>query len=280
MADRLSGQKGGAAALNFVFLCALFPAGILAGVVGSVAGLASLVSYPALLAVGIPPVVANVTNTTALVLNGFGSLAASRRELKGRGRELARLLPLTVGGSVAGGLLLLAAPASAFEHVVPFFILGAAYLILRPELPRRARAPKPAQPEADTPKPGAPKTRARKFGFGAAVALVGAYTGYFGAAGGVVMLALLLTDKERGFAESNALKNVTLGASNLAATLLFVFRAHINWLAALPMAAGFFIGGALGPAIVRRVPARLLRFVIAAGAAALAVSLFIQAYFR
>lgn len=265
--------------MDWVSLCALFPAGILAGIVGSVAGLASLVSYPALLAVGIPPVVANVTNTTALVLNGFGSLAASGRELKGRGRELARLAPLTVGGSVAGGLLLLVAPASTFEHIVPFFILGAAYLILRPELPRRARAQKPARPDDGTQEPGARPVRgrrARKLAFGAAVALVGAYTGYFGAAGGVVMLA----DRKRDFAQSNALKNVTLGASNLAAALLFVFRARIDWTAALPMAAGFFLGGAAGPAIVRRVPARLLRFFIAAGAAALAVSLFIQAYFR
>lgn len=241
--------------LFWKYLYILFPAGILAGIASSVAGLASLVSYPALLLAGIPPVAANVTNTAALIFTGVGSGVASRRELKGQKRELLRLLPLTVGGSVCGGLLLLAAPASSFEHVVPFFIFGAALLILKPLF----------FPSASREKPGARRGRLIFFLAGAAVFLVGAYTGYFGAAGGVVMLAILGATSRASFAEYNALKNVTLGASNLAATLLFAFRGNICWLAALPLAAGFFVGGAIGPHIVRRVPARALSVVIAAG---------------
>lgn len=254
------------------YLCVLFPAGILAGITSAVAGLASLISYPALLAVGIPPVLANVTNTTALVFTGVGSAAASRRELRGHMRELLELLPLTVVGSLCGGALLLAAPASSFEHIVPFFILGAAILILHPEM-LHLRAPDGED--------NAHRLRARvmRIAFAAAVFLVGAYTGYFGAAGGVIMLALLAATSKAEFAEYNALRNVSLGASNLVATILFIFRAHIYWLAAAPLAVGFFVGGYIGPLIVRRAPAKLLRILIAIGATGLAVYLFIHTYF-
>lgn len=254
------------------YICILFPAGILAGIASSVAGLASLVSYPALLLVGISPVSANVTNTAALIFTAVGSGVASKRELRGHGRELLKLLPLTIGGSLCGGMLLLAAPATSFEHIVPFFIFGAALLILWPELPH-ARPMKPSRPAV-----GAESLLRRRI-TAAAVFLVGAYTGYFGAAGGVVMLAILAATSHLEFAEYNALKNVSLGTSNLMAAVLFAFRAHIYWLAVLPLAAGFFVGGFIGPHIVRRVPSRLLKFVIAAGATGLAVFLFIQTYF-
>ncbi|MBV4419805.1 sulfite exporter TauE/SafE family protein [Clostridium tyrobutyricum] len=249
----------------------LFPAGILAGIVGSIAGLASLVSYPALLAVGIPPVLANITNTAALVFSGIGSTISSKRELSGHKKDLLRLLPLTVGGSIFGGLLLLIAPVSAFEHVVPFFILGSAILILRPELLHFNRN-KQQSVSSITYK------RILKVSLYVAIFLVGAYTGYFGAAGGVIMLALLAATSDIKFTEYNALKNVSLGACNLAATILFVFRSHIYWLAAAPLAVGFFIGGFIGPYIVRYIPAKLLRILIACGAIGLALYLFIETY--
>ena len=112
--------------LEFAFLVL---AGVGAGLTGSIAGLASLISYPSLLAVGIPPVTANITNTVALVLNSVGSVSASRPELRGQGR---RLLPL-MGGALLGGMtgmaLLLLTPAEAFEKVVPFLIAGASVAI-------------------------------------------------------------------------------------------------------------------------------------------------------
>lgn len=265
-------------ALLWKYICVLFPGGILAGIASSVAGIASLFSYPALLLVGIPPVFANVTNTVALVSSAVGSGISSRRELHGHKRELLRLLPLTVGGSLCGGVLLLVAPAASFKKVVPFFIYAAAVLILRPGLLHfGAQGHTDA---ADTNKAAlAAKKRAAVI-FNIVVFLVGAYTGYFGAAGGVVMLALLAATSTAEFAEYNALKNVSLGASNLVAAILFVFRSHVYWLAALPLAIGFFIGGAIGPCIVRRIPAGLLRNVIAVGAIVLATVLFFQAYFR
>ena len=259
------------------YFSVLLPAGILAGISSSVAGLASLISYPALLAVGIPAVFANVTNTTALVFTGIGSGVASRRELRGHGSDLLKLLPLTVGGSISGGLLLLAAPASSFEHIVPFFIFSAALLILRPELLRiTARGRQEVCRDASA--ASAFRMRASKIAFGVAVFLVGVYTGYFGAAGGVIMLALLAATSRSEFAEYNAMKNVSLGAANLFATLLFIFRAHIYWLAAAPLAVGFFFGGFIGPHIVRHVHARLLRILISVGAVGLAVYLFTKTY--
>ncbi|HBF36025.1 MAG TPA: sulfite exporter TauE/SafE family protein [Firmicutes bacterium] len=260
------------------YLFILFPAGILAGITSSAAGLASLVSYPALLAVGIPPVYANVTNTAALIFTGVGSGLSSRRELHGHSRELFRLLPLTVGGSLCGSMLLLMAPAVTFEHVVPFFIFGAALLIFRPE---RAALEQCRQLAAANDENWNHKfhRKATVAAYSIAIFLVGAYTGYFGAAGGVVMLAILSATSHAEFAEYNALKNVSLGASNLVATLIYIFRSHINWLAAAPLAAGFFIGGYIGPSIVRHVSSKVLRVVIAAGAMGLAVTLFIQTYF-
>lgn len=264
--------------LIWKYLMILFPAGILAGITSSVAGLASLVSYPALLLAGIAPVSANVTNTAALIFTAIGSGTASRRELRGHVRDLLKLLPLTVGGSLCGGLLLLVAPASSFTHVVPFFIFGAALLILRPELANfrgKNREPK-AGPISD----GLWKRRVTAVLVAAAIFAVGAYTGYFGAAGGVVMLAILAATSHLEFAEYNALKNVSLGVSNFTAALLFTFRAHVEWLAVLPLAAGFFIGGYIGPSIVRHLPARVLRIGIALCATGLAVYLFIQAYYK
>jgi uncharacterized protein len=258
------------------YIYILFPAGILAGIASSVAGLASLVSYPALLLVGISPVSANITNTAALVFSAVGSGVASKRELSGHNRELLKLLPLTIGGSLCGSVLLLVAPATSFEHVVPFFIFGAALLILYPELPH-TRSIKGHRLTDDG------KSLLRKRVLAAAVStaifLVGAYTGYFGAAGGVVMLAILAATSHLEFTEYNALKNVSLGTSNLVAAILFSFRAHIYWLAVFPLATGFLIGGFIGPHIVRHVPPKPLKIVIAAGAIGLAAFLFIRTYF-
>ena len=101
-------------------------------IVSTAAGLASLVSYPVLLALGLPPVTANVTNTVGLVFTSFGAVPASRRELRGHGQELKTLIPLTLVGSIVGAILLFIIPAATFAKVVPFFILIAGILVLIP----------------------------------------------------------------------------------------------------------------------------------------------------
>jgi uncharacterized membrane protein YfcA len=248
--------------LEFAFLVL---AGIGAGLSGSIAGLASLVSYPALLATGIPPVTANVTNTVALVLNAVGSVSASRPELRGQGRRLRPLLAAAVLGGVTGAGLLLLTPTEAFEKIVPWLIAFAAAAILVQRPPRELAAE------------GAEHVRdSRWLPLGTFAVTI--YGGYFGAAAGVLLLAMYLLTTGEGLPRSNAMKNVVLGVANGIAALAFVVLADVAWSAALPLAIGFFAGGRIGPRVVRRAPQAALRTLIAVAGLGLAVHLGIQAY--
>jgi uncharacterized membrane protein YfcA len=220
-----------------------------------------LVSYPVLLALGVPPVSANVANTVALVFGGLSSVSASRVELTGQNAQLRPLALATVAGGIAGGLLLLAAPASSFEYVVPWLIAGASAAIL---LPRRAR---PAKPH-----------RLHHPALLAGTTLIGVYGGYFGAASGVLLLALLMAMHDESFARSNAAKNLLLMLANAVAALVFIYFGAVRWLVALPLAVGFLIGGRLGPVIVRRTPPAPLRLLVALAGLALALDLGWQTY--
>jgi uncharacterized membrane protein YfcA len=241
-------------------------AGVAAGLVGSVAGLASLFSYPALLATGIPPLTANVTNTVALAFSSIGSVSASRPELAGQRRRLVPLCAVALLGGVTGAVLLLLTPSAAFEKLVPFLIAGASAAILVQRPPRELAAAGARHPRRDS--------RWLVVGaFGVSV-----YGGYFGAAAGVLMLAMLLLVTGEGVPRSNAVKNVVLGVANSVAALGYAFFAHVDWLAALPLAIGFLVGGSLGPGVVRRVPQTLLRRLIAVAGLGLAVHLGLDAF--
>ncbi|MGX7677769.1 sulfite exporter TauE/SafE family protein [Jatrophihabitans sp. DSM 45814] len=239
----------------------LILAGIGGGLTGSVAGLASLVTYPALLATGLSPLAANVTNTVSLVFNSVGSVSASRPELQGQAGRLRKLMPTAVLGGVAGGTLLLITPADAFEKVVPILIVAASIGVL---IPRPA-----AEPNHHSADP-------KWLPFG--VFAIGVYGGYFGAAAGVLLLAMLLFATHELLPRANALKNVLLGLANAVAAIGFVIFGHVHWSAALPLAIGLFIGGRLGPVVVRRAPATPLKMIIAAAGIGLAVKLGIDAY--
>jgi uncharacterized membrane protein YfcA len=247
-----------------IHLLVLAGAGVVAGVLSTVVGLASLVSYPALLLFGLPPIAANVTNTAALVATAVGAAAGSRTELAGQGWLVARLCAVTALGGAAGAVLLLSTPAHLFEAVVPVLIAGASILlVLGPRL-RRAAA------ESAGP-------RESRLGY-LAVAPIGVYGGYFGAAAGVLMLAVLtLMLAGQSLARTNAAKNVAVGAANLAATAVFAVRGQVHWTAAVALAAGSLVGGWTGPAVVRRVPAGPLRLLIAVGGLGLAVKLALDA---
>ena len=247
----------------------LLLAGIGAGLTGSIAGLASLISYPALLLTGIPPVTANITNTVSLVLTGVGSVSASRPELKGQGRRLIPLAAAGVLGGAAGAALLLVTPSEAFERIVPWLIGGAALAILvqRP----------PAELAVEGMRQHAGRRRDPRWLVVGTFA-VGIYGGYFGAAAGVVMLAMFLLGTGEGLPRSNALRNAVLGVANGVAAVGFVLFASVAWSAALPLAIGCFAGARLGPRVVRRAPQALLRRIIAVAGLALAVHLGIQAY--
>ena len=244
----------------------LFAAGIAGGLTGSIAGLASVATYPALLAVGLPPVTANVTNTVALVFNAIGSMWGSRPELAGQGRWLWRMAPVAALGGGVGAALLLTTPAEGFEKIVPWLLAFSALTIA---LPRSQRA------DAD---PEAPARTGVLFAQAAAIFAIAIYGGYFGAAAGVVLLAMLLRAGHATLAHANAAKNVLLGASNLTAAVAFGFLAPVHWASVVPLGLGCLLGSRLGPVVVRHTPTTPMRILIGLGALALAVKLGIDAY--
>ncbi len=240
-------------------------AGVASGLAGSIAGLASLFSYPALLALGLPPIAANVTNTVALFSATVGAAAGSRTELRGQRPRVVRLVALTTAGGSVGALLLLSTPSSTFERVVPWLIaLGSALLLARDPLRRMADA------------------RGSGAGVGAGVpvtvgvVLVGVYGGYFGAAAGVLMLALLSVSVTEPLPVTNAVKNIATGAANLIAGVAYAFLAPVDWSAAGVLAAGCVAGSWVGPMVVRRIPEKPLRIAIAMAGLGLAAHLWLQ----
>ncbi|MET0578437.1 MAG: sulfite exporter TauE/SafE family protein [Ilumatobacteraceae bacterium] len=242
-------------------------AGIGGGLAGSIAGLASLTTYPALLAVGLSPVTANVTNTVALVSSSVGSVSASRPELIGQVR---RVRPMAVAGGlggIAGAALLLLTPAETFELVVPWLIGLASIAIL-------VRRPLIDVAIADAHHAGRTVPRSAL----AAVGAIGVYAGYFGAGAGVLLLALLLFVFGEAVARMNAVKNVVLGVANGIAAVGMVLFGDVRWSAAVPLAAGLFVGGRIGPVIVRRLPEGPFRLGIAIAGLGLAVKLGLDAY--
>lgn len=252
----------GVAVLQWV---ALVAAGVGAGLTGSVAGLASLVSYPALLAVGLPAVEANVTNTVALVASTVGSVGGSRRELAGRVRPALRLAAAGLVGGAAGSALLLVTPPGLFERLVPFLVaLGAVGMLVRGRLVDRGD--------------GDATTTPAGWSAVAAVGCIGVYSGYFGAGAGVMLLALLLHVTGARLPIANALKNLLLGVANSTAACAFAFFGPVRWTTALPLALGLVAGGATGPVVVRRLPADRLRIAIGVAGLGLAVVLAVDVY--
>jgi uncharacterized membrane protein YfcA len=241
----------------------LFAAGIGGGLAGSIAGLASVTTYPALLLVGLSPVAANITNTVALVFNGIGSVWGSLPELKGQRVRLTRLMPAGVVGGAAGAALLLSIPAEGFEKVVPVLIAVSAVLIA---LPQRQRAM------------GTSRSTAQRIVEAVGVLAICVYGGFFGAAAGVLLLALFLRTDSESMADANATKNVVLGTANGVAAIVFIVLTPRHWLAVAPLGIGCLIGSRLGPVIVRHAPTTPLRLAIAVGGMALAIKLGLDAY--
>ena len=241
----------------------LIIAGFGGGLSGSIAGLASLVSYPALLAVGLPPVTANVTNTVALVFSSTGSVWGSLPELRGQRARVRQLAIAGMVGGAAGAVLLLLTPADSFEKAVPILIALAAVAILARRRLIQDHAP-----------PNHPVGARTVLGVG----VVGVYGGYFGAGAGVMLLALLLLSTGDTMPRANAVKNVVLGLANGVAAVGFVAFGPVRWIVVPPLGLGLLLGGRLGPSIVRRVPGNALRIVIALAGLGLAAKLGYDAY--
>lgn len=230
-----------------ILALALFAAGIAGGIVSVVVSLASLVTYPALLAAGLPPVTANVTNTVALTFNSIGATIGARKELHGQRPTLVRLAAVAAAGGATGAALLLVLPGRWFELVAPILIAGASLMIVvQPHLQKRERF----QPRGIT------ATTATAY-FGTAI-----YIGYFGAAGGILALVALGSIIDRPLTHVNAAKAVLSGVANAAAAIGFALFGPVRWAFVVPLAAGLFLGGLAGPWIARRLPPTMFRALI------------------
>ena len=240
-------------------------AGLLAGIIGTAGGITSLISYPALLAVGLPPLAANATNIVALNACWPGSAHGSQRELAGWGPWLRRWLPLTAAGGGAGAVLLLVTPPGAFAHVVPFLIATGSLALVGEPWIRGLRGARRAQPG-----------RRHGLALAAALALLAVYGGYFGAGSGVMTLALLLVTVDRDLPTANALKNMTNGAITLPAGVLLALFGPVHWAAAAALAIGALAGSRIGPAVTRALPRHLTRWAVAMLGLGLAVWLWVK----
>jgi uncharacterized protein len=229
----------------------IFAAGIVAGTINTVVGSGTLFTFPVLLALGYAPVVANVSNTIGLVPGSAAGAVGYRRELSGQRQRTMPLAAVSAVGGLSGAVLLLSLPASAFKSIVPAFIaIALALIVAQPQLTRAIEARRS-------------RTR-RSAGLAATLGVLasGVYGGYFGAAQGILLLAILGLALEDDLQRINALKVLLAGAVNLMAGIIFVFAAHVAWLPALLIAGGSTLGGILGARQGRRMSAAALRTVV------------------
>jgi uncharacterized membrane protein YfcA len=247
-------------------IAGLFGAGIIAGTVNTVVGSGSLLTFPTLVAFGYSPLVANVSNTLGLVPGSISGAIGYRRELVGQGNRLKQLGALSLAGGLLGAVLLLALPSTSFERVLPYLIVVACVLVVvQPRL--SARMIRRAAQRPDRQRPHAL--------LDVGVFLTAIYGGYFGAAQGVILVALLGIFIEDHLQRLNAAKNVLAALINGVAAILFVIFAPIAWLPAALLAVGATIGGQIGAKAGRRLPLGLLRAFIVVAGLAVAVKLVV-----
>ncbi len=240
-------------------MIAVLAAGLAAGTINGVIGSGTLITFPVLLSIGLPPVVANVTNTVGLAPGSATAVYGYREHLRGRWRWALSFAALSACGSVVGSILLLQLPASAFRVIVPVLIAVALVLVvLQPRISRAILARRGSGPPASG--------RALRAGVG----LTGVYGGYFGAAQGVLLFALLGAALPGDLQRVNALRNLLAGTANGTAAIIFIAVADVRPLAALLIAAGATGGGLLGARIGRRLSEPALRgLVVAVGLVAI-----------
>jgi uncharacterized membrane protein YfcA len=239
-------------------MVAVVAAGFAAGGINAVVGSGTLVSFPVLLAVGLPPVPATISNSLGLVAGNVSGAIGYRRELSGQRRLLLRLIPASALGAVTGAFLLLHLPASAFEAVVPVLIgIAVVLVVLHPVVQRRL--PRPEHPPP-------PVRGGRLVALLAGAYATGTYGGYFSASQGVLQIGIFGLILHDSLQRLNALKNVlTLTVNTVAAgAYVVVATDRIDWWAAGLLASGSLVGGAVSSRYGRRLPAVVLRTAIVA----------------
>lgn len=231
-------------------------AGMAAGTINTVVGSGTLITFPVLVFLGYPPVVANVSNTVGLVAGGVTAVHGYRSELRGAGRTLRRLAPASLAGGIVGAVLLLVLPPAAFQAIVPVLIaMGLILVVLGPRLQRRA---------VERHEAGIPPAAWHGAALTGGVLVAGIYGGYFGAAQGVILMGLMSALSTEPIQRLNGYKNVLATVVNAVAAVTFmvVARGRIDWLVALLVGVGAFVGGVIGSRVGRRLPPLGLRAVI------------------
>jgi uncharacterized membrane protein YfcA len=240
-------------------ILAIALAGLAAGTVNTVVGSGTLITFPVLLAFGYSPVTANVSNTIGLVPGSVSGAVGYRRELAGQRQRALRLGACSVLGAIAGAVLLLVLPASAFKAIVPAFIaIALALVVLQPRIARAL-----AERESRI---------AHEHGILTPLAIfaTGIYCGYFGAAQGVLLLGILGVALPQDLQRTNALKNVLAGLGNGVAAVIFAFAADVAWAPAALIGAGSIAGGQIGATYGRRLsPGALRGLIVVVGSAAI-----------
>jgi uncharacterized membrane protein YfcA len=223
--------------------------GLIVGMLNAVAGAGALLTFPLMVGLGLSPLAANVTNCVGVVPGSLAAVVGFRKELRGQGRVLRKLVPPAAIGSVVGAVLLFVLPGKVFDYAAPALLaMGALLVLTQPLLVKRLRSRAPHR-----------NNNAALIG---GMFANGAYGGYFGAGVGIIfaaMLGLMVTDDAH---QMNAIKNVLQTAANGVAGVIFAFTAPVNWPAAIVLAATTAIGGPLGARLSRYLPAIALRSVI------------------
>jgi len=231
----------------------IFVAGVAAGTINAVVGSGSLITFPTLIALGYPPVLANVSNNIGLVPGGLSGVYGYRRELTGQRDRITTLAIASVLGGVAGSILLLVLPGSVFSDVVPVLIVIALGLVIfGPRLSKRVAARGGDGHASIT-----PLLMACVFG-------TGLYGGYFGAAQGIILISLLAIFLDDHLQRLNGAKNVLVLSVNATASIVFVIGHAIDWKVVGIIAVGSVVGGQLGATVGRRLAPTILRIVIVA----------------
>ena len=254
--------------MTFLEQLAVLAAGLAAGILTSTVGVASLVSFPVLVAVGIPPVVANASNTVGLIPAGLSGSFGYRDELRAYPRVAATVIATCAAGAVLGAFLLLGLDPSVFEAVVPWLILFTCLLV--GAQPWITRWLKRHHDEAHPPEPRETMSPVTTF----FAALTGVYGGYFGAGSGVMMVAVLALGLDIELRIINALKTLAVLSGNVVAGLIFVFVADLDWAAIVLLALGSVVGGYVGARVGRRLPPTLFRVLVVMAGITAAVLLF------